>query len=171
MAFLHKINRYVNSLSLILNWVSAASVAAMMLLTCSDVLLRFFRNPIPGTYEIVGFLGTVLVSFSLAHTSLERGHIAVDFLVTKLSKKTQTNVDRINSLVCTGLFGLITWQSFIFALNTKNNGEVSMTLQMPVYPFIFGIAAGCGMLCIVLILRFLLSFLPDEESSTGNGDR
>lgn len=171
MVFLYKINRYVNSISLILNWISAASVVCMMLLTCSDVILRFFRHPIPGTYEIVGFLGTILVSFSLAHTSLERGHIAVDFLVSKLSQKAQTHVDRLNTLICTALFSLITWQSFIFALNTKNNGEVSMTLQMPVYPFIFGISVGCGMLCIILTLRFLLSFIPMESSETGNGDR
>lgn len=160
---LKKLNTAVNVTSHIMNWVSAASVAIMMLLTCSDVILRFFRHPIPGTYEVVGFLGAVVISFSLAKTSLERGHIAVDFLVSKFSAGIQTAVDIVNSLICTVLFGLITWQSVKYALSSMNNGEVSMTLQMPVYPFIFGLSAGCGMLCIVLLLRILLIFVSTPE--------
>ncbi len=164
MSFINKINKQVNSVSEILNWLSAASVVVMMLLTCLDVVLRLFRHPIPGTYEMVGFTGAILISFSLAHTSLNRGHIAVDFLVSKLSLKVQNLVDRVNSVICAGLFSLISWQSVFYALDTKNAGEVSMTLQMPIFPFIFGVAAGCGILSIVLILRFILSFSPDENT-------
>jgi len=28
-----------------------------MLLTCADVVMRLFDRPIPGTYELVGYLG------------------------------------------------------------------------------------------------------------------
>jgi TRAP-type C4-dicarboxylate transport system permease small subunit len=163
MSFISKINKQVNSVSEILNWMSAASVVVMMLLTCLDVVLRLFRHPIPGTYEMVGFTGAILVSFSLAHTSLNRGHIAVDFLVSKLYPKAQSFVVIKNSVIFAGLFSRISWQSVIYALETKNAGEVSMTLQMPIFPFIFGIAAGCGILSIVLVLRFILSFSPDEN--------
>ncbi len=164
MIFFSKISKQINTVSVILNWFSAASLVAMMLLTTTDVVLRLFRLPIPGTYEMVGFLGALVVSFSLAHTSLERGHIAVDFLVSKLSAKAQRNVDRVNSIICAGLFGLISWQSVIYALSTRENGEVSMTLEMPVYPFILGVAVGCCILSIILVLRFFLSFSPDEKS-------
>ncbi len=164
MEFFLKINRRINSVSVFLNWMSAAALMAMMLLTCTDVVLRFFRHPIPGTYEMVGFLGAIVVSFSLAHTSLARGHIAVDFLVTKLSKSAQLHVDRINSAICAVLFSFVSWQSMIFAMETRKTGEVSMTLQMPIYPFIFGVAAGSSLLCIVLVLRIILSFLPDKTS-------
>ncbi len=124
MIFFSKVNKQINSVSIILNWLSAASLVAMMLLTFIDVLLRIFRYPIPGTYEMVGFLGALVVSFSLAHTSLERGHIAVDFLVSKLPAKAQRIVDRVNSLICAGLFGLISWQSVVYALSSKENGVV-----------------------------------------------
>jgi hypothetical protein len=30
-----------------------------------------------------------------------------------------------------------------------------MTLQMPVYPFVYGIAAGCVLLTLVLVVRFI----------------
>jgi TRAP-type C4-dicarboxylate transport system permease small subunit len=135
------------------NWIAAIAVTAMMMLTCADVLLRILRCPIPGTYEIVGLLGATFVSFSLAHTTTERGHIAVDFIVQKLPPRLQDLVDCINSIICSLLFTVITWQSVVYALDLKNSGEVSMTLQMPIHPFVFGIALGCGMLSLVLFVR------------------
>jgi TRAP-type C4-dicarboxylate transport system permease small subunit len=135
------------------NWVAAAAVAAMMLLTCLDVVLRIFRRPILGTYEMVGLLGAVFAAFSLAYTSLERGHIAVDFLVQKLAPKTQVAIDAVNALVCLVLFGLVTWQCTIYAMDLQASGEVSMTLQAPIHPFVYGIALGFAMLCIVLAMR------------------
>jgi hypothetical protein len=32
-----------------------------------------------------------------------------------------------------------------------------MTLQMPIYPFVYGIAAGCCLLTLVLAVRFIKS--------------
>jgi TRAP-type C4-dicarboxylate transport system permease small subunit len=147
------------------NWIAAIAVTAMMLLTCADVLLRILRCPIPGTYEIVGLLGATFVSFSLAHTTTERGHIAVDFIVQKLPLRLQDLVDCINSIICALLFAVITWQSVVYALDLKNSGEVSMTLQMPIHPFVFGIALGCGMLSLVLFLRSVESTLKFIKST------
>ncbi|MBW1866331.1 MAG: TRAP transporter small permease subunit [Deltaproteobacteria bacterium] len=65
----------------------------------------------------------------------------------------QTLIDCINSIICALLFAVITWQSILYALDLKNSGEVSMTLQMPIHPFVFGIALGCGMLSLVLFFR------------------
>jgi hypothetical protein len=46
-------------------------------------------------------------------------------------------------------------QCLVYAADLKGFGEVSMTLQMPIYPFVYGIAAGCGLLTLVLAVRFL----------------
>ena len=145
--------RRIYSATRIFNGIAAAAITGMMLLTCADVLLRLFRRPIPGTYEMVGFLGALGVSFALAHTSLERGHIAVDFLVQRLSVPLQTLVDGVIAAVCALLFGLAAWHSLRYGMDLKAAGEVSMTLQFPVFPFVWGVAAGCGMLTVVLLMR------------------
>jgi len=93
------------------NVLAGTAVVAMMLLTCADVILRLFRHPVPGTYEIVGFLGTVVISFSLAYTSLEKGHIAVELLIEKLPRRIQTGVESVTSFIGGALFALIAWQS------------------------------------------------------------
>jgi TRAP-type C4-dicarboxylate transport system permease small subunit len=140
---------------LLFNWIASLTVIAMMLLTCIDVILRFLRCPLPGVYETVGLLGAIFVSFSLANTSLTKSHIAVDFLVNKLSQEIQDIIYCIHTLVSTGLFGLIAWQSIWYALDLKANGEVSSTLQISTYPFVFGVAIGCFMLCLVLSAQFI----------------
>lgn len=159
-----KFEKKFSSITRAFNWAAMASVTAMMLLTCADVIMRCFRRPIPGTYEIVGLLGAMFVSFSLAHTSMERGHIAVDFLVQKLSQKTCRIIDFINSFISAILFGLIAWQSFLYAGDLQTAGEVSMTLQLPLYPFVYGVALGCGLVCLTLVSRVLGIFLNSSDN-------
>jgi TRAP-type C4-dicarboxylate transport system permease small subunit len=79
----------------------------------------------------------------------------VDFLVQKLPPRAQTVIDGVNALICAVLFGLLARQSMRYAADLQSFGEVSMTLQMPVYPFVYGIAAGCWLLVLVLAVRVL----------------
>ncbi|MDD3619639.1 MAG: TRAP transporter small permease [Desulfobulbaceae bacterium] len=137
------------------NWIAAAALILMMLLTTLDVVLRLFKNSIPGTYEIIGLLGAVVASFALGYTSVEKGHIAVDFLVMRFSPRVQALAGAVNALVAAVLFGLITWQSLLYAVDLMKKGQVTLTVQLPIYPFVFGIAAGCGLLALVLAVEFL----------------
>jgi TRAP-type C4-dicarboxylate transport system permease small subunit len=137
------------------NWIAAAGVAGMMLLITADVILRFFGMPIPGTYEIVGFLGTVIVSFALPYTSVQKGHIAVDFLMVRMPWIVRVVVNAVNALVASVFFALVSWQSVEYASSLQRSGEVSATLQMPTYPFVWGVAAGTAMLSAVLLVELI----------------
>jgi len=152
-----------------INWIAAGAVLAMMLLTTADIVLRAFRRPIPGTYEIVGLMGSLAVSFSLAYTSIEKGHIAVDFLVNRFSAPVQALICATNALTATLLFAVITWQSILYGTDFLLRGEVSMTIQMPIYPFVYGVAAGCGLLCPVMLVDFLSALR--KYRSYGNRQR
>jgi TRAP-type C4-dicarboxylate transport system permease small subunit len=139
------------------NILACAAVVAMMLLSTADVVLRIFGRPIPGTYELVGFLGALVVSFALAFTSMEKGHIAVEILVEKLPLRTRLAIDAFCNLAGAFLFCVIGFQAFIYALDIKSSGEVSPTLHIPAYPFIFGISLGCALLCLLLTADFIKS--------------
>ncbi len=152
-----RFGKIITLLSRRLNWIAAGAIIVMMLLTTADVILRIFRHPIPGTYEIVGLLGAVVVSFSLAYTTVEKGQISVEFLIQKFPKKVQSLFSAVNDLLCLFFFGLLTWQIILLAIDLKQNGEVSMTIQMPIYPYAFGIAIGCGLLSLTLLHDFLKS--------------
>jgi TRAP-type C4-dicarboxylate transport system permease small subunit len=145
-----RIHKELTRISTLFNTLAGAAVVVMMLLTCADVVLRLLRHPIPGTYELVGFLGTVIVSFALALTSLEKGHIAVEILVERLPLRVQAGIEAVTSLIGASLFGLLAWQSLMYAADMRQSGEVSVTLTMPIYPFIYGLAAGSALLVLVL---------------------
>ena len=126
----------------------------MMGLTCLDVFLRyFFRKPIPGTYEIVSFLGSVAASFAMAHTLAEKGHVAVSLIVQLFPKRVQGLIEVTISIFGIILFGLIAWQSIVYGLDCQRTGEVSLTLQFPFYPFIYGVSLGAGTVCLVLLIE------------------
>jgi len=93
----------------------------------------------------------------LAYTTARKGHIAVEFLVQRLSKKIQRVIDAVNQLLGLILFVILSWQSALYAMDLKESGEVSMTVQMPIYPFVFGIAIGCALVSLVLALDFYKS--------------
>jgi len=146
---------FINALANRANWIAAASLVIMMTLTTFDVILRLFRKPIPGTYEVVGMLGALVVSFSLAYTSIEKGHIAVEFIVQKLSERKQKIITAIVEFTSFIFFIIVSWQSYVYALSLRNSGEVSMTIQMPTYPFVLGIALGSTILTLILLNEFI----------------
>ncbi len=151
---MQRIEKILTSVSEKFNVVAAVSVVLIMTVIVVDVVLRFFRHPIPGTIDIVGLLGSLVISFSLGYTSIQKGHIAVEFLYDKLPEKARGVIGAINELVGTVFFAILAWQSFIFALKLKASGEVSPTIQMPTYPFVFGIAVSCALLSFILALNF-----------------
>nr|HPI13489.1 hypothetical protein [Spirochaetota bacterium] len=68
---MYRIEKALQALSTKVNRISMAAVFAMMAITVLDVVLRYLRLSIPGAYDIVGLLGAVVISFSLAYTSVE----------------------------------------------------------------------------------------------------
>ena len=155
---MQRIERVIAAASSWFNYVACAAIIVMMLLSCADVVLRILGTPIPGTYEMVGLLGAVIIAFAMAYTSLQRGHVAVEMLYEKLPPRAQCLVDSTGNLTGSALFGMIAWQSTVYAADLRQSGEVSLTLQMPLYPIVYGIAFGCGMLALVLLVDFIKSF-------------
>ncbi|HRW80358.1 MAG TPA: TRAP transporter small permease [Desulfomonilia bacterium] len=150
-----RVERFMSRLSEKMNWIGAATLVFMMLLTVADVFGRLFNSPIPGTFEIVGFTGAAVIAFALPYTSVMKGHIAVEVLVERLPRLARIIVNAVNSFVAMVLFAVISWQCVVFAQDIKASREVSLTLQMPVYPFVYGIAAGCALLSLVLFVEFI----------------
>ncbi|MBL7213892.1 MAG: TRAP transporter small permease [Desulfobacteraceae bacterium] len=157
-----------NGLARGMYYVAGAAIVSMMLLTCADVLLRFgvtlyhsYRwqfleniKPIPGTYELVCFMGAVAVSFAMAHTSVEKGHVAVSLIVRLFPERVRATIESITSLLSFFLFAMISWQSVAYANDLRETGEVSLTLELPFYPFVYGVAFSAAAVCLVIAVAF-----------------
>lgn len=111
----------------------------MILLTVADVILRYFRRPIIGTYDIVAFSGALVMGFSFPLTSWVGGHIKVDFLILKLPHTAKKIFDIITRCIGTGLFLVIGWNLILLGKDLQIAGEVSSTISIPLYPFVYGL--------------------------------
>ncbi|MCG6894721.1 MAG: TRAP transporter small permease [Desulfobacteraceae bacterium] len=149
--------------------VGGTAIVAMMLLTVFDVLMRlcvtlYQRNgweflglfkPIPGTYELVGYLGSVAVAFAMAHTSIKKGHVSVSLLVRLLPPRGQALIGGLTNILALSFFSLIFWRALVYANHLMDSGEVSLTLQLPFYPFVWGIGLGAFAVCLVLVVEII----------------
>jgi TRAP-type C4-dicarboxylate transport system permease small subunit len=156
--------RFASWSSRILNWVAGWSLVGMMLLTSADIVLRLFRRPILGTYEIVGFLGAMVAGFAMARTTIERGHVAVQVVVTRFAPQVQEIIYLITHLLSILLFALLAWECVRYANDFRSSGEVSLTLRMPFYPVVYGIAFSAAVVCLVLIVDILQVMINKAEA-------
>lgn len=146
---------FARSLSQILNWVAAVAIIGMMGITSADVILRPFGLPVIGAYEMVGLLGGVTISFALAKTTLDGGHIAVKILMAKLPAKIQRGTALITQSLTFLLFAVLFWESAKYATVVRESGEVSMTIGLPFYPVIYGISFTSAVVCFLVLLDLL----------------
>jgi len=135
-----------------LKMIGAACLVGMTFLTCADVVGRFFRHPIFGAVEIVGYMATLAVAMALPYTHQEKGHIGVEILFRTFSPKWQRIVDFCTSLLSLGLFVLITWRMGVYALDLQESGEVSMNLEFPEYLIVY-VVAFCFLIFVLVIVQ------------------
>ena len=139
-------------------------LVAMILLTCANIFLRLVWLPVRGTFELMGYFGALVAAFALAQTQALRGHIAVDVLLNTFSAGKQRICRVINSLACLIFMLLCTWQLCLKAGILRATGEVTETLNIIYYPFVYAVALGC----LVLALVFLYD-LADSLSRNKGG--
>ena len=141
----------VSKISKWMNGIAAAALAFMILLTVADVILRYFRMPIIGTYEMVALSGAIIIGFSLPFTSMMKGHVNVDFLTQKLSPKGIKVFSSITKCLGILLFLIVGWNVVILGMDFHKVGEVTPTRHLPIYPVLYGVGACCFFESLVLL--------------------
>lgn len=149
---MNKIWRATDALSRVMKIGGAACLVIMSALTCVDVVGRFFKHPLFGSVELVGYMGVLAVAFSLPFTHATNGHIGVELLMRRLSSRTQQIMETITGLLGCVLFCLVAWRMGVHALHLKQSGEVSINLQLPEY-LVVGVVALCGIVLAATILK------------------
>jgi TRAP-type C4-dicarboxylate transport system permease small subunit len=162
MRVLEKISRILNRTVVL---IAGAFMVAMILITCANIFLRIVWMPIKGTFELMGFFGAVATALVLGHTQLKKAHISVDILVNGLSPRIRTVFNGVNYLICMIFFAVLGWQISRLATTLWKTGEVTETLRIVYYPFTYGVALGCFLLALVLLVDLLKLFFTKNEVS------
>jgi TRAP-type C4-dicarboxylate transport system permease small subunit len=160
MKYLESINVFLNRLLLILGGIA---VILLMSLATINVVLRVFHIPYSGTYEMVSFLGAIVIAFALGYTQKRKDHIIVDILTERFSKHTNRILSTISHGVTMVFFAVVSWQIFVFGMKIWKSGEVSETLKIMYHPFIFSVSVGFAVLSLTIIIDFLKTIFIQEE--------
>lgn len=142
--------RTVRDLSRWIYVIGGVFVVFIMLLTVADVILRYLGRPILGAYELVAFSGAVVLGFSLPYTSLVKGHIYVDVLVSRFPPGWKVLFNALTRAAGLCLLTMMGWSLFEHGSHLRKSGEVSLTIQIPFYPIAFGIGVCCLVTGLVL---------------------
>lgn len=154
----------VKLLSSFFNLLAAASLTAIIALTCFDVSMRYFFNrPVAATYDLVSLMGAIIAAFAMPYTMLMGGHVAVDLLVRKLSRKKQLAVETVTHIVGILLFLIMVWQCFVLASDMKAAGEVMPTILLPFHPIVYGMSVCFFVLCLAILANLLKIWLKREK--------
>lgn len=155
----------VDKLINVIKRIGGAALVGMMLVTCVDVVFRFFGHPIFGAVEIVSFMATMVLACAMPLTEREKGHVGVDLFIRRASARTQAVFGAVTNLASTILFGLVAWQMFLYAITMEKSGEVSMSLEFPTYYLVYLVAVAFSVLSLVILVEFFNSLrqLGGEE--------
>ncbi len=153
----HKVASFelvVHAISRVSNRISQFAVTAMMIVVVGNILLRILWRPIYGTYDVVMLLMTP-IAFALGYCAVQRGHISVELIVTLLPNRVQAMIDSLTGVLSVGIFAIVAWQVWLFGTDMWNRGEVTLSVHIPVFPFIYGVSVGCAVLSLVVLVDFI----------------
>jgi len=148
--------KVVRPVSVAFHSVGIGVLTAMMFLTGADVTLRYvFNRPITGSFELTAYMMAIIVSFGLAYCAVMKGHVRVDFVISRFAQRTRAIINSITGLLGFGLFSVATWQFSLYIKEMFDSGQSSVVLLIPAFPFVAVVALGSAILCLVLLAEFL----------------
>ena len=131
--------------------VSGLAVLAMTAVTVMDVILRKSPWAFAGTYDVVKVLGAISISAALPYTTAVKGHVAIEFFYHKLGRKGRLVLDIFLRVLSIGLLSLAVRECVRYGQMLSQTGQVSQTLQMPIF-WVPYFTAGCLGLMILVML-------------------
>lgn len=127
----------------------------LMLITTFDVLGRaIFNKPLPGTLELSEYMLAIIILLGAAYTQQVKGHVAVDFLTSRLPLKGQTICRIITDIASLVIITIMTIYGYIEGINETT---VTDQLRVPMWPFKTLVAVGGLMLWMELLTDLITS--------------
>jgi TRAP-type C4-dicarboxylate transport system permease small subunit len=138
--------------------LAAIFLAAMMLLTVADVLLRaFFSYPIQGMLELVELGLACTIFLALPAVFLRDEHLVVDVIDHLTRPAVVRLLDLAGALISLGVLVVMAWQMVPLARAMHEFGDVTSDLSIPKIwywvPVLLGVVAS-ALATVVFVVRW-----------------
>ena len=131
--------------------VACASLMVMVLVTSAEVVLRMFRLSLTGAYDIVKIAAAITIAAALPYTTAIKGHVAIEYFFHKLGRRGRTVVDALMRFGGMALFSLLAWGFVDYGNSLRAKGEVSTTLQLPIFWVPYVLAFSCVLVVLIKV--------------------
>lgn len=164
-----QITRWTRVISL----VGLAGLLTLSAITVFEVLVRWlFSFPIQGVYDISQLVVIIVIAACFPVVSAERRHIAVRLTDSLLSARVNSILEAFGELVSLLIFGLMTWQLWIYSNELAASNQTTWMLLWPVAPWwrvATVLMAFCFPIHVLNIISLLkASFSGNENTQTAN---
>jgi TRAP-type C4-dicarboxylate transport system permease small subunit len=154
------VERWVYKITLAMGIVAAVGLAAMMLVTMYDIVMRFFfKKPLYGVYELVGMILVLTSTFGMALCQKDKSHITINLITDMLPPKLKAMSEifaLLTSFIC---FGIITGQMFMDTIEFFERGFGGLSPDLGLnWGYISAVfVIGSFVFTIVLLMQFVKS--------------
>lgn len=139
-------------LSRIAAYIAMITVGVMMMLTVSDVFMRYvFIRPITGSTEITEFMMVILI-LSIVPAAMANRHIRVDILTGRLTPRGEALFDAITLFAGSWLVVILGWRALAACFFMISNDVRSPTLEIPIYPFYVVVSVSFILLFFAMLI-------------------
>ena len=136
--------------------IALGMLLGMMFLGTGDVLGRYlFNNPIKGAMEGSQLLMAGVALLCWGYTQASKSHIRINLLIDRYPQRIQKVMALIGLTLTIIIFGLITWQSTIIAIEALEQHRMLDNINLPLFPFKFMVPIGAMLLCLESIIQII----------------
>jgi len=143
--------RVIRRLGGICTAIGAGMLVLIIGIVVTSIILRLFGRVFPGTWELVQLFIVITAAFALVHAGLTHNHIAVHFMLSRLSERGRKIVECITSLIGLWIWSMLAWGTIEFIAEGWLFEKTEM-VEVSYFPFKSAWAFGLLLMCALLLI-------------------
>jgi TRAP-type C4-dicarboxylate transport system permease small subunit len=140
-------------------------LTVITLITCISLIGRnTIGLTLAGDFELTGVVAGAAIALFMPWCQARRGNIIVDFFTSKMSHRTNRQLDRMGAFILGLVMILMAWRTSIGGLNAFSNGSGSQILGFPDW-IVFSFIVPPLLLTAVIALSQAVIGFEDEDAA------
>ena len=135
--------------------IAGAGILFMMAVTCLDIVLRRFGACVPGAYDLARIAGGITIAAALPLTTAVKGHVAIEYFFHRLGSRGRIVVDSLMRTLQLAAFAVASHSFAVKGATLLREGEVTPTLQLPVFWLAWLASATCLLTAFVTLFHLV----------------
>jgi len=154
-----KFDKFITPLSKWFHVIAGIGMIYVLLVSVADIIMnKVFKNPLNWSFDSIGLVAVIAIVFAIPEVQVNHGHIEVEVLEARLSRFWRKIIGLFVNVLGIILWSIVAWRSFLYGIDILRSGEVSMTVEMPIYPFIWFQGICAIVVTLVLLLQTINIF-------------